>query len=126
MTLFDECKAKLSDSLYLLEKPEKDRAITLLLSFLEKGYKYPRKELYKHRMNLDYRKLKDYISFSNSDFYVLADIIDVPIFKTDINSIINNYDDITALCPVIFIFNEKFLLIPDFPTCNVNFYQLQG
>lgn len=109
MTLFEECRIALSKDFSLLNEKE-------MQDVLSKFYKYPFRS-----GNVDWKSSK----VSNVDFhwliketincridaniYVIADVEDVPIFRTNLLLLLEHIDDVSALSTKVFILNERFL-----------------
>ena len=109
MTLFDECKEALSEDFQLLSEDEKEQV-------LKEFYKYPfeygsiDKDSKKIKI-LDLDRLIELIEkkIINQNIYVLADINDVPIFKTNLLLALDKLDDISALSTRVFILGIGYL-----------------
>lgn len=109
MTLFYECKEALSEDFHLLSEDEKEQVL---------------KEFYKYQfeygsIDKDSKKIKilnpDRLielienKIINQNVYVLADINDVPIFKTNLLLALDKLDDISALSTRVFILGIGYL-----------------
>ena len=109
MTLFDECKEALSEDLHFLSEGEKKRV-------LKEFYTYPfeygsiDKDSKKIKI-LNFGRLIELIEkkIINQNVYVLADINDVPIFKTNLLLALDKLDDISALSTRVFILGVGYL-----------------
>ena len=109
MTLFDECKEALSEDFHLLPEDEKEQV-------LKEFYKYPfeygciDKDSKKIKI-LNPDRLIELIEkkIINQNVYVLADINDVPIFKTNLLLALDKLDDISALSTRVFILGIGYL-----------------
>lgn len=109
MTLFDECKEALSEDFQLLSEDEKEQV-------LKEFYKYPFEY---GSIDKDSKKIKtlnpDRLieliekKIINQNIYVLADINDVPIFKTNLLLALDKLDDISALSTRVFILGIGYL-----------------
>ena len=109
MTLFDECKEALSEDFHLLPEDEKEQV-------LKEFYKYPFEY---GSIDKDSKKIKilnpDRLieliekKIINQNVYVLADINDVPIFKTNLLLALDKLDDISALSTRVFILGIGYL-----------------
>ena len=109
MTLFDECKEALSEDFQLLSEDEKEQV-------LKEFYKYP---VEYGSIDKDSKKIKtlnpDRLieliekKIINQNIYVLADINDVPIFKTNLLLALDKLDDISALSTRVFILGIGYL-----------------
>jgi len=111
MTLFDECKEALSENFHLLSEDEKEQV-------LKEFYTYPfeygsiDKDSKKIKI-LDLDRLIELIEkkIINQNVYVLADINDVPVFKTNLLLALDKLDDISALSTRVFILGIGYLAI---------------
>jgi len=109
MTLFDECEEALSEDFHLLSEDEKEQV-------LKEFYTYPfeygsiDKDSKKIKI-LDLDRLIELIEkkIINQNVYVLADINDVPIFKTNLLLALDKLDDISALSTRVFILGIGYL-----------------
>ena len=109
MTLFDECEEVLSEDFHLLSEDEKEQV-------LKEFYKYPfeygciDKDSKKIKI-LNPDRLIELIEkkIINQNVYVLADINDVPIFKTNLLLALDKLDDISALSTRVFILGIGYL-----------------
>ncbi|KAA5523733.1 hypothetical protein [Haemophilus seminalis] len=109
MTLFDECEEALSEDFHLLSEDEKEQV-------LKEFYKYPfeygciDKDSKKIKI-LNPDRLIELIEkkIINQNVYVLADINDVPIFKTNLLLALDKLDDISALSTRVFILGIGYL-----------------
>ena len=109
MTLFDERKEALSEDFHLLSEDEKEQV-------LKEFYKYP---FIYGSIDKDSKKIKilnpDRLieliekKIINQNVYVLADINDVPIFKTNLLLALDKLDDISALLTRVFILGIGYL-----------------
>ena len=115
MTLFDECKEALKADFSIIEGDGEKIAINIL-----KGYPFVN-----GMVNWDNVKYFDYESadsllkanfLQDESVFVLADDIDVPMFKTQLKLVIENIYDVAALSPKLFVFNGNFIVQPIFPT----------
>lgn len=109
MTLFDECKEALSEDFHLLFEDEKEQV-------LKEFYKYPFEygiidKDSKKIKTLNPDRLIELIEkkIINQNIYVLADINDVPIFKTNLLLALDKLDDISALSTRVFILGIGYL-----------------
>ena len=109
MTLFDECEEALSEDFHLLSEDEKEQV-------LKEFYKYPfeygiiDKDSKKIKI-LNPDRLIELIEkkIINQNVYVLADINDVPIFKTNLLLALDKLGDISALSTRVFILGIGYL-----------------
>ena len=109
MTLFDECEEALSENFHLLSEDEKEQV-------LKEFYKYPFEY---GSIDKDSKKIKilnpDRLieliekKIINQNVYVVADINDVPIFKTNLLLALDKLDDISALSTRVFILGIGYL-----------------
>ena len=109
MTLFDECEEALSEDFHLLSEDEKEQV-------LKEFYKYPFEY---GSIDKDSKKIKilnpDRLieliekKIINQNVYVLADINDVPIFKTNLLLALDKLDDISVLSTRVFILGIGYL-----------------
>lgn len=115
MTLFEECKAALKADFHIVEGEQEKAAINIL-----SGYLSPHGGVAWSEMDpADHESLDAILNsglLNNQPVFVLADI---PVFKTNVKLIAENIDDVTALCPVLYIFNEEIILQPLFPTGKI-------
>lgn len=115
MTLFEECKAALKADFHIVEGEQEKAAINIL-----SGYFSPHGGVAWSEMDhADHESLDAILNsglLNNQPVFVLADDADIPVFKTNVKLIAENIDDVTALCPVLYIFNEEIILQPLFPT----------
>ncbi|MEE3607482.1 CDI toxin immunity protein [Avibacterium paragallinarum] len=111
MSLFDEIIETLNNNIRIIDYPEKRYVSELLLKFtngdvnsiyFSENFKDVNFEDLK-RMNL------------KGGFYILTDNIDIPLFESDIKSIINNIYDIVCLSTKIIILNQDILMYRLFP-----------
>lgn len=67
---------------------------------------------------VDYKNIDELLRFNvfeDGGVFVLADDLDVPVFKTNINLIADNIYDVLALSPKLFIFNADVVMQSLFP-----------
>lgn len=111
MSLFDELIESLNDKIRIVPLSEKeyvDKLISIFTSgdvnniYLSDNFKDISFE--------DLEKLN-----IKGDFYVIIDNMEIPLFKCDIRSIINNIYDIACLSTRIIILNKEILLYRLFP-----------
>lgn len=118
MTLFEECKAALKADFHIVEGEQEKAAINIL-----SGYLSPHGGVAWSGMDhADHENLDAFLNsglINNQPVFVLADDADIPVFKTNVKLIAENIDDVTALCPVLYIFNEEIILQPLFPTGKI-------
>ncbi|MFZ4835188.1 hypothetical protein [Rouxiella sp. Mn2063] len=115
MTLFDECREALSADFDIVEGQSKQEAMDIL-------NKYPFTKgsvTWSEIKHLDYENIDALLSINtmrNDYVFVFADDASIPIFKSKLSLIVENIYDVTALSPKIFIFNDKLIMQPLFPT----------
>lgn len=115
MTLFEECREALSADFNIVEGQDERNAIDIL-------YKYPFAKgsiVWSEMECSDYENIDDLLEgnpIRNDDVFVFVDDESIPIFRTKLNLIAENIYDVTALSPKLFIFNNKVILEPLFPT----------
>lgn len=118
MTLFEECKAALKADFHIVEGEQEKAAINILSGYLSPHGGVAWSEI----DHADHESLDAFLTsglLNNQPVFVLADDADIPVFKTNIKRIAENIDDVTALCPVLYIFNEEIILQPLFPTGKI-------
>lgn len=115
MTLFEECKEALRSNFSVVAPSDQKEVVDLLHKyFLSDG-----NVAWSEMEYSDYRDIDELLNdndFKNVSVFVFADDKDIPIFVTKLNLIADNIYDVTALSPKLFIFNEKIILQPLFPT----------
>ncbi|WP_168386375.1 hypothetical protein [Erwinia amylovora] len=115
MTLFEECKEALSANFNIVEGKLKQDAIDILYSYpFEHGNIAWSKMEYSDYDGAD--ELLNASLIRNVNVFVFADDDSIPIFRTNLNLVAENIYDVTALSPKIFIYNDKVILQPRFPT----------
>ena len=122
MTLYDECKTALGNHFQELNNEALQYAINLLNRFpiVGTGIIWEKIQFleYHHSIELlqaiNDKKIIGYLSQDDSIF-VFADNMDYPIFQSNLRSALENFDDITALSPVTFLFNKKYIIQRLFP-----------
>lgn len=115
MTLFDECRDALSADFEMVEGLHESEVIDILYKYPFMGGSINWSEI----KYLDYENIDALLSknaIENDYVFVLADDENIPIFRTRLSLIAKNIYDVTALSPKMFIFNDKFILQPLFPT----------
>lgn len=114
MGLFEECKYLLRADFSLVEHYDLDTVISLLHEFpFENG-----NILWGVVEYVDYKNIDELLRFNvfeDGGVFVLADDLDVPVFKTNINLIADNIYDVLALSPKLFIFNADVVMQSLFP-----------
>lgn len=122
MTLYDECKIALGNNFQELSKEEAQYAIFLFNNFPIAGTEI----LWEEIQFLEYNDANDLLQAiknketidclnQNDSIFVLADNMDYPVFQSNIRSVLENFDDIAALSPVTFLFNQKYIIQQLFP-----------
>ncbi len=109
MTLFDECRMALSEYFYLLDKKEEEMVLKEL-------YKYPfefgtlnwKSPYIKELALADILQLISEKKVSK-EVYVVADVADIPLFKTKLDLILNNMDDVSAISMKVFLVNKYYI-----------------
>ncbi|MDE4041921.1 hypothetical protein [Acinetobacter pittii] len=117
MLLFEECQEALKDDFYIVEKSEE------ILSILQK---YPMSQnavLWSNINFIDFEDMEELMKFledkKDDRVYVVADDASIPVFSSNLKLIIENIYDVIAICPKIYIFNDKLLLEPLFPSYKI-------
>lgn len=117
MLLFEECQEALKDDFYIVEKSEE------ILSILRK---YPMNQnavLWSNINFIDFEDMEELMKFlkdkKDHRVYVVADDASIPVFSSNLKLIIENIYDVIAICPKIYIFNDKLLLEPLFPSYKI-------
>ncbi|PZD60222.1 hypothetical protein ARC311_18000, partial [Pantoea ananatis] len=75
----------------------------------------------KHSDYEDINELLKENNLKNDSVFVFADDLDVPLFRTKLCRVAENIYDVIALSPNLFIFNDKIILHPLFPTEKIRF-----
>lgn len=115
MTLFEECKTVLSNDFTVIQNNSvKDVMAILSLFPFEKGNLIWSKLKYEDYDNVNEIWKENIIK--DNEVFVLADDINIPIFKTNFKLLSDHIYDVLALSPKLFIFNRSFILQPLFPT----------
>lgn len=117
MLLFEECQEALKDDFYIVEKSEE------ILSILKK---YPMSQnavLWSNINFIDFEDMEELMKFledkKDDRVYVVADDASIPVFSSNLKLIVENIYDVIAICPKIYIFNDKLLLEPLFPSYKI-------
>ena len=118
MTLFEECKAALKADFHIVEGEQEKAAIDILAGYLSPHGGVAWSEI-DHAEHESLNALLSAGIVNNQQVFVLADDGDVPVFRTHLTLIAENIDDVTALCPVLYIFNEAIILQPLFTTGKI-------
>ena len=114
MSLFEECKEALSADFTIIDKDE-ERVNTIL-----EGYPFVSGNISWSEISFrDFETSDELLCQSwlkNENVYVIADDANIPIFRTNLRLVLENIYDVAALSPKMFIFNERMILQPLFPT----------
>ena len=114
MSLFEECKEALSGDFTIIDK-EEERVNTIL-----EGYPFVSGNISWSEISFrDFETSDELLCQSwlkNENVYVIADDANIPIFRTNLRLVLENIYDVAALSPKLFIFNERMILQPLFPT----------
>jgi len=114
MSLFEECKEALSADFTIIDN-EEERVNTIL-----EGYPFVSGNISWSEISFrDFETSDELLCQSwlkNENVYVIADDANIPIFRTNLRLVLENIYDVAALSPKIFIFNERMILQPLFPT----------
>ena len=114
MSLFEECKQALSADFTIIDK-EEERVTTIL-----EGYPFVSGNISWPEISFrDFETSDELLCQSwlkNENVYVIADDANIPIFRTNLRLVLENIYDVAALSPKMFIFNERMILQPLFPT----------
>ncbi|WP_199557189.1 CDI toxin immunity protein [Enterobacter roggenkampii] len=114
MSLFEECKEALSGDFTIIDK-EEERVNTIL-----EGYPFVSGNISWSEISFrDFETSDELLCQSwlkNENVYVIADDANIPIFRTNLRLVLENIYDVAALSPKMFIFNERMILQPLFPT----------
>lgn len=114
MSLFEECKEALSADFTIIDK-EEERVTTIL-----EGYPFVSRNISWSEISFrDFETSDELLCQSwlkNENVYVIADDANIPIFRTNLRLVLENIYDVAALSPKMFIFNERMILQPLFPT----------
>ena len=121
MSLFQECKDALSADINIIDNKEQVEFVLGLLNEFLTPY---------GTINFNKLMCTDYLNIENAlnsfkDYtykvYVVADDSDIPIFQTNLKLALENFYDISALSPKIFIFNENEIFAPLFPNESIRY-----
>lgn len=115
MGLFEECREALGGDFELVEKENYKNIVSILYGypFFSVGMNWSKVKF------IDYENIYELMQSGlvvSGVFYVFSDDEGVPVFRTTLASIVRHIDDVTALSPRMFIFNESVMLQPLFPT----------
>ena len=114
MSLFEECKEALSADFTIIDK-EEERVTTIL-----EGYPFVSGNISWSEISFrDFETSDELLCQSwlkNENVYVIADDANIPIFRTNLRLVLEKIYDVAALSPKMFIFNERMILQPLFPT----------
>lgn len=109
MTVFEECKIAFSKDFLLLNEKEKE---DLSKKFYQYPFKFGNVDWENSKVkNIDFYWLVRETDNNriNPNVYEIADVEDIPIFKTNLLLLLENIDDVSALSTKVFIFNEQYL-----------------
>lgn len=115
MTLFEECKEALRSDFSVIAPSDQKSVVDILHKYflVDGNIAWSEMECSDYE---DINKLLRGHNFKDDNVFVFADDIDIPIFRTKLYLIAENIYDVTALSPKLFIFNERIILHPLFPT----------
>ncbi|WP_105640778.1 CDI toxin immunity protein [Cronobacter dublinensis] len=120
MTLFEECAEILKPNFTIVTGNDEEMAIRILYEhgatngYIDWGIK-------SYTLYNDFQELLKSGVVKDDKVFVFADDADVPIFETTLSLIAANADDVLALCPKIYIYNNDFLLQPMYPYGEIHF-----
>ncbi|EPT8944932.1 hypothetical protein ACVS9S_004330, partial [Cronobacter dublinensis] len=120
MTLFEECAEVLKPNFIIVAGNDEEMAIKILYEhgvtngYIDWGIK-------SHALYNDFQELLKSGVVKDDKVFVFADDVDVPMFETTLSLIAANADDVLALCPKIYIYNNDFLLQPMYPYGDLHF-----
>lgn len=120
MTLFEECEELLKADFDVVEGDN----LSIVMDIF---HQYPW-----HSVNLIWSEMdfSDYEltheMFNGSDLgnetvFVIADDVDLPVFRTHLQLIVDNIYDVIAISPNLFIFNDNIIIKPLFPHDFIRF-----
>lgn len=115
MTLFDECREALSADFNIVERQRGKEVINLLRKYPFSAGNITWAEM----ETFDYESIDELLHkniIKDDVVFVYADDANIPIFKSNLGLIAKNIYDVTALSPKLFLFNEKIIIQPLFPT----------
>ncbi|EPE7491150.1 hypothetical protein ACSMAF_003230 [Cronobacter universalis] len=120
MTFFEECAVVLKSNFTIVTGNIEKMAIKTLYEhgaingYIDWGIK-------KYTLYNDFQELLKSGIVKDDKVFVFADDVDVPIFETTLSLIAANADDVLALFPKIYIYNNDFLLQPMYPYEEIHF-----
>ncbi|KHD99754.1 MULTISPECIES: hypothetical protein [Pantoea] len=120
MTLFEECKEALGDDFSLVAPSDQKGVVELLHKYFLADGNVAWSEI-EYSDYEDINELLKENNFKNDSVFVFADDLDVPLFRTKLCRIADNIYDVIALSPKLFIFNDRIILHPLFPTEKIRF-----
>lgn len=122
--LFEECKTALGKNINIIDDVKQQEIILSILDTYLTEFNTIDLSIVSH---CDYSSvnvlLETKINFLNDSVYVVADSLDVPIFESKLKHILEKIEDVTALSPKTFIFNNRFMLQEIFPSSILRFSQ---
>ncbi|ELY3761617.1 hypothetical protein SMX63_003738 [Cronobacter universalis] len=120
MTLFEECAEVLKSNFTIVNGNVEKMAIKILY---EHGpiNGYIDWDIKNYTLYNNFQELLKSGIVKDDKVFVFADDVDVPIFETTLYLIAANADDVLALCPKIYIYNNDFLLQPMYPYEEIHF-----
>ncbi|NCI01942.1 hypothetical protein EHI96_19165 [Cronobacter malonaticus] len=121
MTLFEECAEVLKSNFTIVTGKVEKMAIKTLYEhgaingYINWGVK-------NYTVYNDFQDLLKSGIVKDDKVFIFADDVDVPIFETTLSLIAANADDVFALCPKIYIYNNDFLLQPMYAYGEIHFF----
>lgn len=120
MPLFEECKEALGADFTMIEGKEEKYVLDVLYQYrLLNGNISWSQMVYSDYESID--ELVRVNSLKDNEVFILADDACIPIFKSSLKAIAENIDDVTALSPKLFIFNDNVILQPLFSSEVIRF-----
>lgn len=117
--LFEECRIALGKDFQLIAKEKEEFIFKQLDEYLTCYGTVDWSKLTTH----EYVEISALIQSNNlingSDVYIVADTSDVPVFESKLNTVLNNFADVTALSCKVFIFNQSFIIQEQFPSSTI-------
>lgn len=120
MTLLDECIDALAEDIVVLNKHEKDallstfyKSVPILVSGSLDWSKIEYKEYDNAQVYLQY------LNKVNFKIFVISNNAGDPVLKTNIQLAMKKIDDIAALSPDTYLFNDQFVIEQVFPTAII-------
>jgi hypothetical protein len=114
MTLFDECKELLKADFKVMEGDDLSMAMDIFHLYPWHGgnLRWSEMDFSDHEITHEMFNGRD---LGCETIFVIADDAGVPVFRTNLGLVVNNFYDIIALSPKSFIFNDKLIIEPLFP-----------